>query len=121
MSVMDMRKVTQFWVLCRYEAMGTFDTEDVSSSYGVQSDEAVGVNSQGRVTLPKAVRDAAGIEPGTILYIHTDRSGELVLETRQARIRRIRALAAPTDGSTAAQSDELIAERRAEAAREDAA
>ncbi len=93
----------------------------MSYDYRGQIEETVGVNGQGRVTLPKAVRDAAGIEPGATLYIHTDRSGELVLETRQARIRRIRALAAPTDGSTGAQSDELIAERRAEAAREDVA
>lgn len=71
----------------------------------------VGVNQQGRVTLPKTAREAAGIHPGDTLYVHTDKSGELVLETRAARLRRIRTLANPT-GETASAVDELIADRR---------
>lgn len=86
-------------------------------SYGEQIEGTAGVNGQGRVTLPKTVRDAAGIKPGDTLYAHTDKDGELVLETRQARIRRIRELANPT-GTTESLVDELIADRRAEAARE---
>jgi len=78
----------------------------------------VGVNQQGRVTLPKGAREAAGIQPGDTLYVHVDKSGELVLETRAARLRRIRALANPT-GETSSAVDELIADRRAEAAREE--
>ncbi|WP_075848118.1 AbrB/MazE/SpoVT family DNA-binding domain-containing protein [Saccharomonospora sp. CUA-673] len=78
----------------------------------------VGVNQQGRVTLPKRAREAAGIKPGDTLYVHVDKSGELVLETRAARLRRIRSLANPT-GDTSSAVDELIADRRAEAAREE--
>lgn len=76
----------------------------------------VGVNQQGRVTLPKEAREAAGIQPGDTLYVHVDKSGELVLETRTARLRRIRKLANPTGEKDSV--DELIADRRAEAARE---
>jgi AbrB family looped-hinge helix DNA binding protein len=78
----------------------------------------VAVNEQGRVTIPAQIRRAAGIEAGTplVVYVEDDR---VVLETREQlteRLRRDVAAAWTGEGSAA---DELIADRRAEAAREE--
>jgi AbrB family looped-hinge helix DNA binding protein len=76
------------------------------------------VNEQGRVTIPAQIRRAAGIEPGAPLVVYVE-DGRVVLETREqlaARLRRDVAAAWTGEGSVV---DELIADRRAEAARED--
>lgn len=78
------------------------------------------VNEQGRVTIPAQIRRAAGIEPGAPLVVYVE-DGRVVLETREqlaARLRRDVAAAWTGEGSVV---DELIADRRAEAAREDQA
>lgn len=78
------------------------------------------VNEQGRVTIPAQIRRAAGIEPGAPLVVYVE-DGRVVLETREqlaARLRRDVAAAWTGEGSVV---DELIADRRAEAAREDRA
>lgn len=76
------------------------------------------VNEQGRVTIPAQIRRAAGIEPGAPLVVYVE-DGRVVLETREqlaARLRRDVAAAWTGQGSVV---DELIADRRAEAAHED--
>ncbi|MHA6797450.1 AbrB/MazE/SpoVT family DNA-binding domain-containing protein (plasmid) [Pseudonocardia bannensis] len=78
------------------------------------------VNEQGRVTIPAPIRRAAGIEAGVPLVVYVE-DGRVVLETREQlaeRIRRDVAAAWTGEGSVV---DELIADRRAEAAREDQA
>jgi len=70
------------------------------------------------VTIPLQVRRAAGIQPGIPLVVYVE-DGRVVIETREQladRIRRDMAAAWSGEGSVVA---ELIADRRAEAARED--
>jgi AbrB family looped-hinge helix DNA binding protein len=74
------------------------------------------------VTIPAQVRRAAGIEPGQTLVVYVE-GGRVVLEERAhllARIQDQAISAAAAAGHTGSVVDELIAERRTEAAREDA-
>ena len=71
---------------------------------------------QGRVTIPAQLRREAGIEVGDTVIVHVE-DGRVVVETRAqlaARTRRDVARAA-APGSVV---DELLADRRAEADRE---
>lgn len=73
----------------------------------------------GRLTIPAQVRRAAGIEPGAALVVYVE-DGRVIVETREqltARIKRDVGTAWTGQGSVV---DELIADRRAEAAREQA-
>jgi AbrB family looped-hinge helix DNA binding protein len=74
------------------------------------------VTPQGRVTIPAALRRQAGIEVGDTVIVHVE-DGRVVVETRDqlaARTRRDVA-AAGVRGSVV---EELLAERRADAARD---
>lgn len=74
----------------------------------------------GRVTIPVQVRRAAGIEPGHTLVVYVEH-GRVVLEERSHLLARIQEEVRAADeaaGHTGSAVDELIAERRAEAARE---
>jgi bifunctional DNA-binding transcriptional regulator/antitoxin component of YhaV-PrlF toxin-antitoxin module len=76
----------------------------------------------GRLTIPVQVRRAAGIEPGQTLVVYVE-AGRVVLEERSHLLTRIQdeaIAAAQAAGHTGSAVDELIADRRAEAAREDA-
>ena len=77
---------------------------------------AVRIGPKGRIVIPQALREALGLREGDTLVAHAE-DGRLVLETRaaiRARIRQ-RLAAVPKDQLL---SEELIAERRAEARRE---
>ena len=76
------------------------------------------VNDQGRVTIPAQVRRAAGIEAGVPLVAYVE-DGRVVIETREQLADRIRRDIAAAWRGDASVVDELLAERRAEAARED--
>jgi AbrB family looped-hinge helix DNA binding protein len=78
----------------------------------------VRVNEQGRVVLPAALRSRVGIKPGdtVAVILHDD---HLEIATPEALRDRVWARLEPAPGAPFA-SDELIAERRAEAAREEA-
>lgn len=71
------------------------------------------------MTIPAQIRRAAGIEAGMPLVVYVE-DGRVVLETREqlaGRIRRDVAAAWTGEGSVV---DELIADRRADTAREEA-
>lgn len=74
------------------------------------------VASNGRVVIPAAMREQLGIPAGGKIVARLE-DGVLSLESREAALRRMRAMTAKyvTDASIV---DELIAERRAEAERE---
>lgn len=76
------------------------------------------VNEQGRVTIPAQVRRAAGIDVGMPLVVYVE-DGRIVIETREQLANRIRRDVAAAWTGAGSVVDELIADRRAEAARED--
>ena len=75
-------------------------------------------DKQGRIMLPSKWRKDAGIRPSTELRAVVDESGVLILETREQALRRARALVRKYVAEGVRLSDELVAERRREAARE---
>ncbi len=76
------------------------------------------VDNQGRIMLPSWWRKKEGVGSGTDLYVAVSNEGGLILETREQGLRRARALLRKYIPEGVNLSDELIAERRAEAARE---
>ncbi len=78
----------------------------------------VEANGQGRVTIPAQVRRAAGIEPGVPLLVYVE-DGRVVIETREQLLARIRRDVADSWVGHGSVVDELIADRRAEAKREE--
>lgn len=75
----------------------------------------VRIGTQGRIVLPRELREQLGAEEGATYVAHVD-DGRLILESRDAILRRLRARARQLDGGPVV--DELIAERRQEAAEE---
>jgi AbrB family looped-hinge helix DNA binding protein len=83
-----------------------------------RTDRQIVVGERGRLVLPSAVRSELGIEPGTRLLLTTESDGSLRLRPYRAVAEAGLGLLAgltPTGGSMV---DELLAERRREAARE---
>ncbi|HLI22525.1 MAG TPA: AbrB/MazE/SpoVT family DNA-binding domain-containing protein [Stellaceae bacterium] len=76
------------------------------------------MNEQGRVVIPAACREEAGIAPGTELLIEVVGEGELRLRTREQAIRVAQEIFARHSRKGADPVAELIAERRREAKRE---
>jgi bifunctional DNA-binding transcriptional regulator/antitoxin component of YhaV-PrlF toxin-antitoxin module len=76
------------------------------------------VDNQGRVLLPTWWRRREGVDASTELCVAVTEEGALVVETRQQGLRRARALLRKYIPEGVNLSDELIADRRAEAARE---
>jgi bifunctional DNA-binding transcriptional regulator/antitoxin component of YhaV-PrlF toxin-antitoxin module len=82
----------------------------------------VSVAADGRVAIPAQLRNTAGIVPGSRLVAYVER-GRVVLEERAHLLTRVQdeaIAAARASGHTDNPVDSLIADRRAEAAREDA-
>jgi hypothetical protein len=78
------------------------------------------VDQQGRITLPQSVLVALDVEPGAIVPWRFE-DGELKLMGREAGIRFAQAMVADlVKQHPGSWADDLIAERRAEAEREDA-
>ncbi len=71
----------------------------------------------GRVVLPAAFRRALGVKPGDNLLLRLE-DGEVHLTSLRAGIRRAQTIVRQYVPATRSLADELIAERRAEAARE---
>jgi bifunctional DNA-binding transcriptional regulator/antitoxin component of YhaV-PrlF toxin-antitoxin module len=76
------------------------------------------VDTQGRVMLPAWCRKREGVNPSTDLCVAVTEEGALVVETREQGLRRARAILRRHIPEGVSLADELIAERRAEAARE---
>lgn len=76
------------------------------------------MGKQGRVVIPVEVRDALDLKPGSVLTFSVS-DGEALMSTSLTAARKLQAIFAsvPRPSGTYA-SDELIAERRAEALRE---
>jgi len=80
----------------------------------------VSVNEQGRVTIPAQIRQEFGLQPGSRLVVYVE-DGRLVMEDRRHLLARIQAdvaRQAQPSGKRSSAVEELIADRRAEAARE---
>jgi len=73
--------------------------------------------ANGRIVIPAAIREALGFKPGEILVMAVH-DGELRVESFDKRLARIQDEILQWIGPERSLSDELIAERRAEARRE---
>ena len=76
------------------------------------------INQQGRIVIPAECRAAAGLKPGDELLVEAVGEGELRLRTREQAIREAQAIVARYALKDRDLVQELIDERRAEAARE---
>jgi AbrB family looped-hinge helix DNA binding protein len=76
------------------------------------------INQQGRIVIPAECRVAAGLKPGDELIVEPIGEGELRLRTRRQAIKKAQAIVAPYLPKGRDLVQELIDERRAEAARE---
>lgn len=78
----------------------------------------VAATQDGRLTIPAQVRRAAGIEPGAPLVVYVE-DGRVVIETRDQLAARIKRDVAANWTGRDSVVDELIDERRSEAAQQD--
>lgn len=79
--------------------------------------QRVRIDQAGRVVVPAPIRKALGIRDRQMLHISLD-DGFIRLQTIEAGLERIRAIARRRGKSSESVVDEFIAERRAEAAKE---
>ena len=97
-------------------------SESPSAAYGPMQvhrslSQRVRVDGAGRVVVPAAIRKALGIHSGQNLAISLD--GDYIrLQTIDAALERVRAIARHKRKSALSVVDEFIAERRKEAAEE---
>ncbi|HEU0216269.1 MAG TPA: AbrB/MazE/SpoVT family DNA-binding domain-containing protein [Stellaceae bacterium] len=78
----------------------------------------VKINEQGRIVIPAECRAAAELKPGDELLIEATAKGELCLRTKEQALKRAQEIVAPYLPKGRDLVQELIDERRAEAARE---
>lgn len=78
------------------------------------------VGERGRLVLPAAVRAELGIKPGTRMLLSTEPDGSLRLRPYRVLAEQARGLLAELAPADQSMVDELLAERRREAARENA-
>ena len=76
------------------------------------------MDSQGRVMIPSWWRKKVGAGPSTELRAVVTEEGTLILETREQGLRRAKALVRKYVPEGVSLSRELVADRRAEAARD---
>lgn len=80
--------------------------------------ESSTLSTEGRVVIPASIRKALGLEPGDALSFRVE-GQRVLMTTREVAIAELQQLfAGRGPDSTLLASEELIAERRAEAARE---
>lgn len=79
--------------------------------------EKIQMSDNGRIVIPASFRKAMGLKPGETLTARMDGNGIYIQSRRQA-LDRLRALVRKHVGEGRSLADELIAERRQEAARE---
>jgi AbrB family looped-hinge helix DNA binding protein len=78
------------------------------------------VGDRGRVVLPADIRAELGLEPGMRMLLSTDDDGSLRLQPYHAVAAETKGMLANLAPADESMVDELIAERRREAAAEDA-
>jgi AbrB family looped-hinge helix DNA binding protein len=76
------------------------------------------LSAKGRIVIPAAIRQELGFTPGDTLLMHVE-DGMLRIESYSARIRRVQESLKQYISPDRVLSDELIAERREEARREE--
>ena len=76
------------------------------------------INQQGRIVIPAECRAAAGLKPGDDLIIEAVGEGELRLSTSRHAVKDAQAIVARYRKKGTDPVEELIEERRAEAAGE---
>lgn len=79
--------------------------------------EQTRLGENGRIVIPAAFRKALGYEPGEVLVLSVEDDGLHIQSVRQ-QIARAQAIVRKYVRSSRSLSDELIAERRREVARE---
>jgi AbrB family looped-hinge helix DNA binding protein len=79
----------------------------------------VTVTERGRFVLPAEVRDRLNIRDGDKVSLMIEEDGAVTLQTREVAIRRLRGMFKHLAKPGRLASDELIAERRREAKKED--
>jgi AbrB family looped-hinge helix DNA binding protein len=84
------------------------------------ADRQIVVGDRGRLVLPSAVRSALGITRGTRMLLSTEADGSLRLRPYRAVAEESRGLLAELAPTDVTLVDELISNRRAEAAAENA-
>jgi AbrB family looped-hinge helix DNA binding protein len=77
----------------------------------------VRLGPDGRVVIPATMREVLGLKEGDVLFARLE-GGEIKLLTAQAAMRRAQAIVRPFVAEGVSLVDELIADRRREAARE---
>jgi AbrB family looped-hinge helix DNA binding protein len=77
----------------------------------------VKLSTNGRILIPLALRRALGVKPGDKLVLEAE-DGTMRVSTRETQLREVQAIARKFLAGKPSLVDELIAERRAEAARE---
>ncbi len=82
------------------------------------SHTVVVVGDRGRMVLPSAVRRKLGLTAGTRLLVDVEPDGSLRLQPFRAAAERGRGLLADVGDPDVSWTEDLIAQRRAEAARE---
>ena len=79
--------------------------------------DVVTINDQGRIVIPKAIRQRLNLAGGQRLEVHLE-NGRIVLTPQIQQLRLAQALTAAQVPGSVSLADELIQERRAEAKRE---
>jgi bifunctional DNA-binding transcriptional regulator/antitoxin component of YhaV-PrlF toxin-antitoxin module/DNA-binding CsgD family transcriptional regulator len=90
---------------------------DAGPETGASAPMSAVLGGDGRIVIPAAYRKAMGVEPGDVLILRCE-DGELRIAGRDATIRRIQETVHRYVSADVSLVDELIAERRAEAARD---
>ncbi len=80
--------------------------------------ETIILREGGRIVIPAAMRDALGVAPGDELLIATHADGSLTITTPKVALRKLQDFVRAQDRGTGSVVDELIADRRAEAAQD---
>lgn len=76
------------------------------------------LDSAGRLLVPAELRESLGLKPGSSVVLRVE-NGELRIVSQREVLRRIQEMLRPLVPEGVSLVDEFIAERRAEAARED--
>ncbi len=83
------------------------------------AERQVVVGDRGRVVLPSEVRSALGLVPGSRMLLSTEKDGSLRLRPYRSVADQGRGMLAGLEPAGESMVDELLAERRREAVRED--